>query len=115
MNNKLIKKEDVTIFDKIRNFFKKLLKNNKKKDIVEPIKEEKIIKNDKNFEENLKVNITDINEKEKKFNDFIEKIEDNPDLLEKLPEKTLDNLISYYERITKEKELKIKKLKESLN
>jgi len=114
MDNKLIKKEDITFLDKIKAFFSKIFKRGKNEVEVKSL-EEKSVNKKPNFEENLKVNISAINEKEKKFNNFIEKIEDNPDLVENLSEDRLDKLISYYERITKEKAEKIKRLKESLN
>lgn len=114
MDNKLIKKEDITIFDRIKSFFFKLLKKDRTEVVVKDA-EKKSINEKSKFEENLKVNISTINEKENKFNNFIKKIEDNPDLVENFSENRLDKLISYYERITKEKAEKIKRLKESLN
>ena len=114
MDNKLIKKEDITFLDKIKAFFSKIFKRGKNEVEVKSLEEKRVNKKP-NFEENLKVNISAINEREKKFNDFIEEIEDNPDLVENLSEDRLDKLISYYERITKEKAEKIKRLKESLN
>lgn len=114
MDNKLIKKEDITFFDKIKAFFSKIFKRGKTEIEVKSLQEKSVNKKP-NFEENLKVNISAINEREKKFNDFIEEIEDNPNLVEKLSEDRLDKLISYYEKLTAEKAEKIKRLKASLN
>lgn len=114
MDNKLIKKEDITFLDKIKAFFSKIFKRGKNEVEVKSL-EEKSVNKKPNFEENLKVNISAINEKEKKFNNFIEKIEDNPDLVENLSEDRLDKLISYYEKLTAKKAEKIKRLKASLN
>lgn len=114
MDNKLIKKEDVTVLDKIKAFFSKIFKRDKTEDISNNIEQKNVNENLK-FEENLKVNIFDINEREKKFKDFIEELEDNPNLVEKLSEDRLDKLISYYEKLTAEKAEKIKRLKSSLN
>ena len=113
MNNKLIKKENITIFDKIKAFFKKFFR---KKEKIENkiIEQENDVKNN-SFKDNLKINISEINEKENKFKSFISEIENNPDLVEKLSEDRLDRLIDYYEKITKEKAQKIKRLNKLLN
>ena len=64
------------------------------------------------FTENLKTNI---DSKEFKLKQFTKEIENNPSLIVSLSNARLDKLISYYERITSEKQNKIEKLKISLN
>lgn len=115
MNNQLIKKEDITIFDKIKLFLKKLFyKKNKQEVIIPKIEENKYEQNTK-FEDSLKFNVSEVYEKEKKFKSFIQEIEENPDIVEKLSSDRLDKLIAYYEKITTEKEAKIISIKKNLS
>lgn len=64
-----------------------------------------------NFEENtLKQEFDSIDSIDK----FLDKLENNPQLVDRLSGKRLDILINYYLNITKENDEKIKKLKEKL-
>lgn len=116
MKNSLIPIEKISIFQKLKNFFKLTFLHKNK---TEPHLEEcnnitaNIKKNNINtFTENLKTNI---DSKEFKLKQFTKEIENNPSLIVSLSNARLDKLISYYERITSEKQNKIEKLKISLN
>lgn len=115
MNNSLIPIEKVSFFQKLKNFFKLTFLH---KNRTEPHLEEynNITTNVKNntintFTENLKVSTDN---KELKLKQFTKEIENNPSLIVNLSNDRLDKLISYYERITSEKQNKIEKLKISL-
>ena len=82
------------------------------KDIVLTIIYAEFIKEIFGSDENLKTNI---DSKELKLKQFTKEIENNPSLIVNLSNDRLDKLISYYERITSEKQNKIEKLKISLN
>ena len=111
MNNQLIKKEDLSIIHRIRAFFAKIFN---KKNIVETspeiqIIDDKSISND--FQKNIKVDVSNVNTKERDLKNFIKKIEDKPDIIENLSNDRLDKLISYYEDVTNSKKIKIERLK----
>ena len=111
MNNQLMKKEDIPIFDKIKIFFRNIFF---KKDIsineIKEIENNKLAK-DVQFEQNLKGAISTTYEKENELKRLYRKIEDNPNILEKLSEDKLDRVIQYYQNATASKREKIKKLK----
>ena len=107
MNNHLIKKEDLSIFDKIKAFFSNIFH---KKISIE--KSPEIYINNDNKQSN---EFQNINTKERDLKEFIQKIEDNPDIIENLSNDRLDKLISYYEDITNSKKRKIEKLKTAIN
>ena len=111
MKNSLIPIKKVSIFQKLKNFFKLTFLHKNK---TEPHLEEcnNITTNINTFTENLKTNI---DSKELKLKQFTKEIENNPSLIVNLSNDRLDKLISYYERITSEKQNKIEKLKISLN
>ena len=116
MKNSFIPIEKISIFQKIKHFFKLTFLHKNK---AEPHLEEcnnitiNISKNNINtFTENLKTNI---DSKELKLKQFTKEIEDNPSLIANLSNDRLDKLIDYYEKITSEKQNKIEKLKISLN
>ena len=116
MKNSLIPIEKISIFQKLKNFFKLTFLHKNK---TEPQLEEcnnitaNIKKNNINtFTENLKTNI---DSKELKLKQFTKEIENNPSLIANLSNDRLDKLINYYEKITEEKQNKIEKLKISLN
>ncbi len=115
MNNQLIKKEDLSIIHRIRAFFAKIFN---KKNIVETspeiqIIDDKSISND--FQKNIKVDVSNVNTKERDLKNFIKKIEDKPDIIENLSNDRLDKLISYYEDVTNSKKIKIERLKASIS
>ena len=115
MNNQLIKKEYLSIIHRIRAFFAKIFN---KKNIVETspeiqIIDDKSISND--FQKNIKVDVSNVNTKERDLKNFIKKIEDKPDIIENLSNDRLDKLISYYEDVTNSKKIKIERLKASIS
>ena len=115
MNNKLIKKEDLSIFDRIRAFFTNIFhkRNSIKSTSEEKVNYEKKQTND--FEKNIKINVSELNTKERDLKNFINEIENNPDIIENLSNDRLDRLINYYENITNAKQRKIERLKLSIN
>ena len=114
MNNKLIKKEDLSIFDRIRAFFTNIFhKRTSKSTSEEKVNYEKKQTND--FEKNIKINVSELNTKERDLKNFINEIENNPDIIENLSNDRLDRLINYYEDITNAKKRKIERLKLSVN
>jgi len=115
MNNQLIRKEDLSIFDRIKAFFTKLFNKKKPEEIVTELVEENKEKQSNEFEKNIKVDISDINTKEKDLKEFIKTIEDNPEIIEKLSNDRLDKLIKYYEDITNAKKKRIEELKAIIN
>ena len=114
MNNQLIKKEDLSIFDKIRSFFKNIFGKKKQETNINNSELKDITKNTE-FENNLKVNISNRVQKEYELNNFIKEIEDNPSMVENLSNDRLDKLIKYYEDITDSKKRKIERLKASIS
>lgn len=115
MNNQLIKKENLSIFDKIKAFFSNIFH---KKISIQKSPEIYINNDNKQsneFQKNIKIDISNINTKEGDLKEFIQKIEDNPDIIENLSNDRLDKLISYYEDITNSKKRKIEKLKTAIN
>ena len=114
MNNELIKKGDISFWNKIKIFLKSIFKNTKEKsetntDAINNIKKSN------SFNEEIKVNGEDSYLKEYKLKEFTKEIEKNPDLINKLSNDRLDKIISYYENITAIKRDKIQKLKKDLN
>ena len=55
MNNQLIKKEDISIFDKIKGFFRKIFNKKDKKNESNEILEQDSGRNINEFERNIKV------------------------------------------------------------
>ena len=108
--------EKISFMQKLKNFFKlTFLHKNKREPHLEECNNitTNIKKNNINtFTEDLKTNI---DSKEFKLKQFTKEIENNPSLIVSLSNDRLDKLISYYERITSEKQNKIEKLKISLN
>jgi len=115
MNNKLIKKEDLSIFDRIRAFFTNIFHKRNSIKLMSETQETYEKKQVNQFEENLKVNVSELNTKERDLRVFINEIEDNPDIIENLSNDRLDRLINYYEDIVNIKQKKIERLKLSIN
>jgi len=88
-NKELLKKEDISVFDKIRGFFSKLFN-----------KEQKCIGSDNK-----------LTNKEFDCKQFSKTIETNPSIIESLSNDKLDRLIKYYEKIVNEKKIKIEQLR----
>ena len=101
MNNQLVKKDDVSIFDKIRAFFKGLFSKNNKIVELESVQE--------NNSNEIKAETSRKQEDTKSA--FIKVIEKNPDRVDNLTDDVLDRLIRYYRRITSSKKAKIKELR----
>lgn len=115
MNKELIKKEDISFFDKIRRFFKGLFSKKNQEEVIPNQKKEEVNIKRNEFEESLKVDETNANNKEKDLKDFINTIESNPDLLYNLSNDRLDKLIDYYKDVTFKKRIKIEKLKAQIS
>lgn len=111
MINKLINKEDLSIFDRIRVFFTNLFHKKDSIKLTSEIQGNYGQKQTNDFEKNIKVNISELNTREKNLKEFINQIENNPDMIENLSNDRLDRLINYYEDITNAKQRKIEKLK----
>jgi len=111
MNNQLIKKEDISIFDKIRGFFRRIFNKKNQEIIYEKIQENNNREKANEFEKSLKIDDSNIDTREKDLKEFISNIEANPDIIENLSNDRLDKLINYYENITNTKRIKIEKLK----
>ena len=100
MSNQLILKEEVTLFDRIRGFFKGIFSKKKnKKEVIEVRKE------NTNIKQNIK------NEVEDEKTKIIKEIENHPERIEHLSDDILDKLIRYYKKITSAKKQKINELR----
>ena len=108
MNNQLIRKEDLSIFSRIKAFFTKLFNKKNPVEVATAVVEEHNQKQSNEFEKNIKVDISDINTREKDLKEFIKTIEDNTDI---------DNIVfdKLYEDITNEKRKRIEELKAIIN
>ena len=106
MNNQLILKEDVSLFDKVRAFFKGIFskKNKKVKEEVYAVNNEQKVENKSN-----------VKQKNTEKNEYISYIESNPDVIESFTDDRLDSLIRYYKKIISLKKMKLNKLKENRN
>ena len=113
MNNKLIKKEDLSIFDKVKAFFRNFFHKKFSREVNLKCVND-FVKQPNDFSNNIKVDILNANIKERELNKFISEIESNPSIIEKLSNDKLDKLIKYYEKITDVKKQKIQRLKSSL-
>ena len=96
MNNQLIRKEDVSIFDKVNAFFTGLFSKKK----ADPVKVAAI-------EEKKPVQNNQVDEKDR----LIREIEQHPERIDSLSDDILDKLIRYYRKITATKRTKIKELR----
>ena len=122
MKNSLIPKKKLCLWERVKNFWKiKILRkfdnndndNNNEKINTSEIKD--ISVDEVSPLDEQKVDIKHSTNTEYKLEQFIQEIEDNPDLLNYLSDDRLDKLIEYYERIIMEKQNKIEKLKISLD
>lgn len=112
MNNYLIKKEKLSVFEKILIILKKrIFGKNYYEEIITKEVEETKLKRNAVFEEGLKVEISDKLKRENELKEFIKQIELDTDLIEMLSDDRLDRLINYYEQSTNAKRIKIAKLK----
>ena len=114
MENKLPKEYKENIFQKIHNHIKKIFFNKKEK-VSENITSENIIENNietvenDDFIEYIQINETYKNtEYEKKK--FMEKLEENPDLLDNFSTERLEKILQYYLDENEKKRKKIEKL-----
>ena len=63
------------------------------------------------FKQEIKVNMSEIKDKDLDMKMFIQKLENNPNLVEKLSDERLQKLINYYIKLTNENRKKIDILK----
>lgn len=114
MENKLPQEYKENIFQKIRNYIKKIFFKNDEKTPKITANENTIdnletIKND-DFIEYIKVNETykDTEYKKKKF---MKKLNENPDLLDKFSTDRLEKILQYYLDENEKKRMELKRLK----
>ncbi len=110
-------KQENKFVSKIKKFLKNLFfKEDKlKQKIVESEKEVKYEEAKGKFDEKIIVEINDNVLKEYRKREFIEEIEDNLELIDKLSIERLEQLNEYYDKIIGEYKVKISKLKEVMN
>ena len=104
-NNKLIKTKE-GIFSKIFNKIKILFF---KKTMFHKVEEEKDVNIETNIKEELKVELENDNSYQKE--QFMKKISDNTELLEKFSIERLEKIKEYYEESIKKKEVILSKMK----
>lgn len=119
MNSNLPMKEETGLFGKIKNFFRNLF--------YKPVevKNEEIIINDKEknikniqkekFKSFIKTDVDNSVYKELERNELFDKIRKNPDLLDTLSSKQLENLSAYYDKVIAKNNEIIKKKKTELD
>ena len=117
MNNLPVKKK-VSFIEKVKSFVLNLF-NIKKDNIIEEDKQIPIIKEIKtnNFVETIKAEVNNDfiieREKDKEREEFLNKIEENPNLLYELSEEKLIKLEKYYDELIEKETLKLEKLKKA--
>jgi len=113
-NKQLIKKQNVTIFDRIKTFFRNIFI---KRNTNETVNIESVVIPDKyeskEFEERLKVDV-DTN-KEYQFRKLCTEIENNPEKIKEVSDDMLDEIIEHYKNIVDLNNKKIQELTSSLN
>ncbi len=100
------------LFFKLKNFFKSLFKSKaQKSEEINPNKEIiQELKDNAEFSKNLKYEIENKVSEEYKKREFIDKIEENPELLNELSVDRLKKLVNYYDEIILDYKDKIKKI-----
>ena len=111
MSSNLPIKQDNSLFGRIKNFFKKIFFKEKLNNDYEEKKDN--IKNQ--FQESIKVETNNDYINEIKREEFLNKIENNPQLLYDLPIEKLKKLETYYEEYIKKQEEQLAKLKKEGN
>ena len=108
-NNQLIKKEDITIVDRIKMFFNKIFVKRNPTVKLGREKVENFSKNlAKEFEEKLKIDV-DTNE-EYKFRQLCVEIENNPEKIKEVSDEMLDKIVEHYLKVVELNNNKIQKL-----
>lgn len=118
MNSKLPVKQDNSLFGKIKNFFKRVFFKRKIEDNYEEKVEvqSKIEKEDnrkKQFEDSIRIETSNEYINEMKREEFLDKLESNPELLYDLPVEKLEKLESYYGESIKKQEEKLARIKKA--
>ena len=112
-------KEDNSLIEKIKRFFKKLFKKQSIQEINDSQNGEKFeikeseVKTDKtkeSFENSLKVDVKNNPKNDAKIEEFIDNFEKHPELFYKLPIEKLEKLEDYYEKSIKDFKEKLAKL-----
>ena len=113
-------KEDNSLIEKIKRFFKKLFKKQDYTTMLEEQNEKKpelkeIEKNQakEDFENSLKVEIKNDFVNDEKREKFIDRLEKNPELFYELPIEKLEKLEDYYKKSIKEYEEKLERIKKA--
>lgn len=101
MNNKLPIKKKVSFIDKIKNFFKSFFKKDNFNNIEQT---DNLINADikltDNFQDSLKMEIKNQNiSKDENKEEFLEQLENNPELLYELPIEKLRKIEEYYDEL----------------
>lgn len=117
MSNNLPIKEDNSFFEKIKNFFRRLLKKQNTQEVANFQVEEKIEnKEDKakeRFENSIKVKVKYDYINDMKREEFIYNLEKDPKLFYELPIEKLEKLEDYYKDSVKKQEEKLAKIKKA--
>lgn len=117
MNSNLPIKEENSFLGRIKNFFKKLFpRKNIEYDIENTVKEETTSKENENkdkFQENIKIEVKNDYINDIKREEFLDNIENNPELLYDLPIEKLEKLENYYKTSIKNFEEKLAKIKKA--
>ena len=98
MNENLPVKQNNSIFGKIKNFFRSLFYKEKKEDIQNKtvLNSEIIDKNKNQFQNSIKIEVNNDFMKDKKREELLDKIEENPEMLNDMSTEKLLKLESYY-------------------
>jgi len=116
MNSNLPVKQDNSLFRRIKNFFRKIFFKEKIEENSEEkigIKTEKENTRKKQFGESIRFEVDNDYINEMKREEFLDKLECNPELLYDLPVEKLEKLESYYEESIKKQEEKLAKIKKA--
>lgn len=118
MNSNLPIKQDKSLFGRIKVFFRKIFFKEKiENDYIEKVEEQSSIQNEDNrkkqFEESIRVETNNDYINEIKREEFLDKLESNPELLYSFPVDKLEKLESYYGESIKKQEEKLAKIKKA--
>lgn len=114
----MIKKD--SFFVKFKKLFMKIFNRQQKRDNVstQDVSAENIVAEQEgkflNFKESVKEEVTNDYIVKAKRNNFIEEIEQNPDLMENLSTDRLEKLDKYYDKIIQNKEERVEELNRKL-
>lgn len=120
MNEKLPIKEEKSLFGKIKNFFRNLFYKPvqiENEDCVENTDSETMEIKEKNFDSfinDIKIEVDNSVSQDLERNELFEKIRKNPELLDTLNSKQLENLSKYYDKVIQKNNEIIEKKKAQL-